>query len=462
MAKVIVYTCAYNAEKTIRRTVNSVLAQTHNDWIYYIVDNGSTDRTDAIIHKYVERDSRIIPLANKQNHVWEPGNDWLSIITSHSRDAYFCFLDADDEYKPDFLEKMLAFMEANNIDIAACGNDLIDAKSGRLTGTRALARNLIIEGGGFGEYFANYYRFTRTYWGKLYTVAALTKYDYTRCPDVAYGWDTLFTQEAFRNASRVGILAESLHKYYLSPHSVSYQLDDKRIVSDRILHDMAVNYLKDKAGQVSPRNEEFLLLVYMDALTSTLKVLLNSKLSDAEKLNALGEMFLCEHAKTLAAWEQFGGHFNNTREHTKQRSELFLAAAQWLLSRKEIADEQIGSYCELGEFLCAACENADGWLFFKKLFAQFLLDNGRTDEAREKIDELAELLPEDEDVKGYVSLAGGYAHTGNIDDEGLSSKREEAILPTKKYPNGGDGIEKALRVKQIVMTACPEELENPI
>ena len=42
---IYVRTCAYNAEKTIRRAMDSVLNQTYRDITYYVLDNGSTDRT---------------------------------------------------------------------------------------------------------------------------------------------------------------------------------------------------------------------------------------------------------------------------------------------------------------------------------------------------------------------------------------------------------------------------------
>ena len=41
-------TFAYNAEKTLRKSVDSVLNQTHKEFVYYLMDNGSTDGTRAI------------------------------------------------------------------------------------------------------------------------------------------------------------------------------------------------------------------------------------------------------------------------------------------------------------------------------------------------------------------------------------------------------------------------------
>jgi glycosyltransferase involved in cell wall biosynthesis len=362
MEKVLIWTKAYNAERTIRRTIESVLGQTYENWQYYVLDNGSTDATGTIIRKYVQKDSRIHIQRNDQNifdAMFDPDD-----LDCDAFD-YIAFLDADDEYKPEFLEKATKFAQTSALDMVMCGSDFINTANGKAAGTRQIGENnLVIEDRDFGQSFSVCFQFYRTYWGKLIRMPLVKQLNVHELPKVTYGLDTIFILALVQKSARVGILGGTLHKYYVSAKSVSYQWHDRRIISDIMLFDVARDFLISKCGSLSPRNEEFLLLVYMNALLDTLRVLLNSNVSDAEKLDALREMFLCEHTKVLAAWEQFGGHFNNAGEHTKRRGELFLAAAQWLLSRKEIADEQIVSYCELGEFLCAACENADGWLFF--------------------------------------------------------------------------------------------------
>jgi tetratricopeptide (TPR) repeat protein len=156
--------------------------------------------------------------------------------------------------------------------------------------------------------------------------------------------------------------------------------------------------LYSKCGFVSQRNEEFLLCTYMNALKDTLKVLLTAYVTYTEKLDWLCEMFLCEHAKVLAAYEHFGGLFNAAGEWTEQRRQLWTSAANWLLQLEEVPDEQVERYCELGEFLCAAVEDSCAWMSFKKLKAQFLLDQGRTEEAKSLLNEMAELLPNDNEI----------------------------------------------------------------
>jgi glycosyltransferase involved in cell wall biosynthesis len=107
MKKVIIYICAYNAQDSIQRTINSVLSQSCHEWLCFVVNNGSSDSTGEMIDKYTKRDKRIILLTNRQNHIWEPGNSWYDIVNAHNDYDYFCWLDADDEYKPTFLERSL-------------------------------------------------------------------------------------------------------------------------------------------------------------------------------------------------------------------------------------------------------------------------------------------------------------------------------------------------------------------
>ncbi|MCI1956503.1 MAG: glycosyltransferase family 2 protein [Oscillospiraceae bacterium] len=392
---------AYNAEKTLPRTAASIFAQSYGDWVWYLVDNGSTDSTGKIIHELAKRDHRIVPLANKKNQIWEPGNGITEVVEPYDDSDCICWIDADDTYKPDFLKKSLAAMSENALDIVACGNDFMDALTNKLVGTRVLNQNLIIAGEGFSQNFIQYHQFMRTYWAKLFSVAVLRRYDSTRVPTVFYGWDTLFTQEMFHNAFRIGILSESMYQYYISQKSASYQWNVKRIDADRILYKAARDFLFDKCGFVSTVNEEFLLLVYMNAIKDTLAVLLKSGKSDTEKLMGILDIFSHADTKRLAAWKNLGTIFGDVAGMTRQRTGLFAAAAKWLLLRKEVPDEQVERFCDVGQLVCAAAENADGWVFFKKLRAQFWIGNGRTDKARAEVDELAELLPADREIAGF-------------------------------------------------------------
>ncbi|MBG9795970.1 hypothetical protein ABD76_27455 [Paenibacillus dendritiformis] len=301
MKKCIFYTYAYNAEKTIARAIESVLAQTEQNWVWYLLDNAATDGTGKIITQYASKDSRIIALRNKQNHVHEKGNSWTEIIENYDDSDYLCFLDADDEYKPNFLTNMVRFISNYDLDVVACGHDFIDETNKNLIAIRKLDQSLILDTPDmFNTYFPAYHQFMRTVWCKLYKVSVLRRFDFSRMPSIHYGYDTLFAIENFRNASRVGILADSLHKYYVYPQSSSHQLDPTRITCDRILDDTARAFLIDKCGAISPQNNRFLQLVYYNGIIDTVTVLFRASLSNHAKLQNLYDLLTHKKTKELS------------------------------------------------------------------------------------------------------------------------------------------------------------------
>ena len=57
----------YNAEKTIKRCIDSILNQTYENWEFIICNDGSSDGTLNILNEYQKTDSRIKVISNKSN-----------------------------------------------------------------------------------------------------------------------------------------------------------------------------------------------------------------------------------------------------------------------------------------------------------------------------------------------------------------------------------------------------------
>lgn len=198
---------------------------------------------------------------------------------------------------------MLAFATRNGLDVAACGFDFVDARTGETYSQRILEQDMVLTSRkDFGTCFPIYHQFMRTNWAKLFSIAVTKKCDAGRIPPLFYGVDTLYTQEMFRNVNRVGILAKSLHKYYVSPKSRSYNWNPLRTEADRVLNNSACSYLIDKCESVSHQNRCFLQCVYANAVSDTLRVIGGSVLTPAEKLREYAGIAAC--SITLAAYRQ--------------------------------------------------------------------------------------------------------------------------------------------------------------
>ena len=114
MKLVSVYINAYNAEKFILETVNSVLNQTYKNLQVIVVDDGSTDKTPEILASI--DDSRLeVYRVEPNGHI----SNALNVGLSHAKGEYIAHTDADDLWAPDKIEKQIEYLEGN-IDCGAC------------------------------------------------------------------------------------------------------------------------------------------------------------------------------------------------------------------------------------------------------------------------------------------------------------------------------------------------------
>lgn len=104
-----ILTPAFNAEVTLARTLDSVLAQTIEDWEQVIVDDGSMDRTLEIARSYAEREPRIKVYARPHRGVTQTRIEAMGL----ARGEYFARLDADDCITPEYLERVLDLFKSH-------------------------------------------------------------------------------------------------------------------------------------------------------------------------------------------------------------------------------------------------------------------------------------------------------------------------------------------------------------
>jgi glycosyltransferase involved in cell wall biosynthesis len=125
--KVSIVTPAYNNEKYIEETINSILNQTHQNFEIIVVDDYSSDKTIELVEKF--NDERIIILKNKENMgAAFSRNKALAKATGE----YVAFLDADDIWLPSKLEQQLNYMISNNYDFSSTDYGIINEAGEKL------------------------------------------------------------------------------------------------------------------------------------------------------------------------------------------------------------------------------------------------------------------------------------------------------------------------------------------
>lgn len=108
----------YNREDLVGRAIESILAQTCQDFEFIIVDNGSTDRSGRIADEYAARDSRIRVIRRERGNIGAGRNTGLDA----AQGEYITFVDDDDYAEPEFLEYLHSLAKEHGADIAICGS----------------------------------------------------------------------------------------------------------------------------------------------------------------------------------------------------------------------------------------------------------------------------------------------------------------------------------------------------
>lgn len=141
----------YNAAKYIEKTIEMVASQTYKDWELILVDDASRDGSADVIEKIISSQRRRIRLIRKSVNEGAAAARNTGIDASSGR--YIAFLDADDIWKSDKLEKQIAFMEKHDAAFSFHAYEFGDDQANptgkvvkvplKLTYKKALSRTII-------------------------------------------------------------------------------------------------------------------------------------------------------------------------------------------------------------------------------------------------------------------------------------------------------------------------------
>ncbi|MGI6084072.1 MAG: glycosyltransferase family 2 protein [Acetivibrionales bacterium] len=326
---VFLFTKAYNAEGTIRRAIDSILNQTYRDIVYYLCDNASNDKTFDVMNEYAFKDKRIQLLRNEYNTSLTGINGWSNVklieseLLKYKGTHYYAILDADDEYAPDFLEKMISFMKKNDLEVATCGSEWLDGKTGKTIKQKVIDKTLLLEGSDFAGQFPYYRNFMVTIWGAVYSLELLRRCNFEWSKNAMNFSDTAFCMEAFHKANRAGVLAECLHKYYISPDTGSYRYNPDWFKACKYLHEISREYLLDY-GELSKQNQDYLWVLFFILLKYIIPRIQQADADLYEKLKSLHDIFSDDMTQyVLKNWERVGIYSNKQNFLSEIQTWLF-------------------------------------------------------------------------------------------------------------------------------------------
>ena len=119
MIEVSVIIPVYNVEKYLRQCLDSVISQTLRDIEIICVDDGSTDSSPQILADYAARDHRVRIVQQQNGGAGAARNNGMSFASG----KYLSFLDSDDFFEPDMLEKAYWAAEMDSADFVVFKSD---------------------------------------------------------------------------------------------------------------------------------------------------------------------------------------------------------------------------------------------------------------------------------------------------------------------------------------------------
>lgn len=188
--KVSIVLPVYNGEKYLTDAIESVIAQTCQDWELLIIDDGSSDGSSAICDGYAERDSRIKVFHQPNGGV----NSARAKGVDHTAGEFLAFLDADDRFVPDALEYLLASC-ASETDLL-----LAEERPDTFIGKDTFLSELWTG------------RVAPALWGKLFRTAVYKRIDYALDRRLAMGEDLLLNSMYALEIDRIRLLPRRIYE----------------------------------------------------------------------------------------------------------------------------------------------------------------------------------------------------------------------------------------------------------
>lgn len=150
----------YNTEKYLHCCIDSILAQTYNDFELILIDDGSTDNSGKICDEYAETDDRIVVLHQENKGQAVARNVGLDYVFENGNSEWISFIDSDDYVSPLYFATLIVGAKESNSRIIICNST---SKAENICCTVKENATILIS---TDDYYSTY-NYTSVPWGKI-------------------------------------------------------------------------------------------------------------------------------------------------------------------------------------------------------------------------------------------------------------------------------------------------------
>lgn len=219
MSKVSVIVPIYNAERTLRRCVDSILKQDYPDFELILVNDGSQDASAQIASEYAAADSRVRAITKENGGVSSARNLGLTLAGGE----YVQFVDADDWLPLEAVKLLVREMEQRAPDLVV--GDFFRVFEGTIGQKGSIEKGGLISRRQYADEMMKspadlYYG---VLWNKLYRRSLIEQHHVRMEEQVAYGEDMIFNLEYLLHAETIAVLKAPVYYYIRVPGSLVEQ-----------------------------------------------------------------------------------------------------------------------------------------------------------------------------------------------------------------------------------------------
>lgn len=268
---------AYNSENNIEACISSVLAQSVYDFELIAVDDGSTDSSPTLLERIAQKDNRIKVIHQKNAGVSAARNTGLHAALG----KYVTFIDSDDRYKPDYLQKLHDIAVTLDADVVCCG---FENTKGLVLSSVAYKKyedksQLLLD---YQELLDS--RYLNVPWNKMYKREKII----TKFPlNISLGEDLIFNLEVLQSCKNIVVIPDSLYIYKQDTIGLTGKFHSNGVEAACKVNDVIRNF----AGSLwCHEHEEYLLfLLYTDYMRCIKKLAVTKVIPQKGKKDIFAE-----------------------------------------------------------------------------------------------------------------------------------------------------------------------------
>lgn len=211
----------YNSEKSLDKCLQSIINQTYKELEIIVINNGSSDKSENIINKYAEKDSRI----NKINTTEKGVSIARNIGIRYAKGEWVLFIDSDDYIEKNMLYEMLKLAEKNKVFLVKCGYqlELENVKNKKIF---YASGNVKINNDFWLDFFTSY-KYNQV-WGQLISsdIAKKVLFD----ESLAMAEDYKYNYQLYKKIKNIFIINKSFYHYIINKNGINYSVEQKKLL----------------------------------------------------------------------------------------------------------------------------------------------------------------------------------------------------------------------------------------